>query len=71
MPHLPGPWLRSFVWVKAWKTRRLRNNPQVEFAPATLRGRTTGPPVRGRATLLEGEQAQIAAGALARRHRVL
>ena len=56
---------------KAWKTRRLRNNPQVEFAPATLRGRTTGPPVQGRATLLAGEQAHIAARALARRHHVL
>ena len=56
---------------KAWKTKRLRNNPRVEFAPATLRGTPTGPPVRGRATLLAGEQAQIAARALARRHRVL
>ena len=43
----------------------------MEFAPATLRGRTTGPPVQGRATLLAGEQAHIAARALARRHRVL
>jgi PPOX class probable F420-dependent enzyme len=56
---------------QAWKTRRLRNNPRVEFAPATLRGQPTGPPVRGRATLLAGEQAHIAARALARRHRVL
>ena len=56
---------------KAWKTRRLRNNPQVEFAPATLRGKTTGPPVRGRATLLAGQQADIASRALARHHRVL
>jgi uncharacterized protein len=56
---------------KAWKTKRLRNNPRVEFAPATLRGAPTGPPVRGRASLLAGEQAQIAARALARRHRVL
>jgi len=56
---------------KAWKTKRLRNNPQVEFAAATLRGKTTGPPVRGCATLLAGEQAHIAARALARRHRML
>jgi uncharacterized protein len=56
---------------KAWKTRRLRNNPQVEFAPATLRGKPTGPSARGRATLLAGEQAHVAARALARRHRVL
>ena len=58
-------------WDKAWKTKRLRNNPRVEVAPATLRGKPLGPPVRARATLLEGKQAAIAARALARRHRVL
>jgi uncharacterized protein len=56
---------------KAWKTKRLRNNPQVEVAASTLRGKPTGPPVHARATLLNGEQAGIAAQALARRHRVL
>jgi hypothetical protein len=56
---------------KAWKTKRLRNNPHVEFAAATLRGRPTGPPLQARAILLDGEQADIAAKALARRHRVL
>jgi PPOX class probable F420-dependent enzyme len=56
---------------KAWKTKRLRNNPQVELAASTLRGKSTGPPVQARATLLDGEQARVAARALARRHRVL
>jgi uncharacterized protein len=56
---------------KAWKTKRLGNNPRVEFAPATLRGKPLGPPVQARAVLLEGEQAQIAAWTLARSHRVL
>ena len=42
---------------KAWKTRRLRRNPAVQAAPATLRGRPTGPAVSARA--------------LARRHRIL
>jgi PPOX class probable F420-dependent enzyme len=56
---------------KAWKTRRLRNNPEVEVAASTLRGKPAGPPVHARATLLEGEQARIAAHALARHHRVL
>ena len=56
---------------KAWKARRLRNNPQVEFAASNLRGKPLGPPVQARAVLLEGEQAQVAARALARRHRVL
>jgi uncharacterized protein len=56
---------------KAWKTKRLRRNPVVQAAPATLRGKPTGPAIRARATLLDGEQARVAARALARRHRVL
>ena len=60
---------RSFD--QAWKTKRLRNNPHVEIAASTLRGKRTGPAVRAQATLLDGEQARIAARALARRHRVL
>jgi uncharacterized protein len=56
---------------KAWKTRRLHRNSRVQIAPSTFRGKPTGPAVRARATLLEGEQAGIAARALARRHRVL
>jgi uncharacterized protein len=56
---------------KAWKTRRLRHNSRAQIAPSTLRGKPTGPAIQARATLLEGEQARIAARALARRHRVL
>jgi len=56
---------------KAWKTRRLRRNPAVQAAPATLRGQPTGPAVSARAILLDGEQAHVAARALARRHRIL
>ena len=56
---------------KAWKTKRLRHNPAVQAAPATLRGKPTGPAIGARATLLDGEKARVAARALARRHRVL
>ena len=56
---------------KAWKTKRLRNDPRVEVAPSTLRGKPTGPGVSARAVLLHGEQARTAAQALARRHLVL
>ena len=56
---------------KAWKTKRLRRNPAVQAAPATLRGKATGPAIRARATLLDGEESRVAARALARRHRVL
>ena len=56
---------------KAWKTKRLRNNPHVDVAASTLGGKRTGPIVHARATLLAGDQARIAAKALARRHRLL
>ena len=56
---------------KAWKTKRLRNNPNVEVAPATVKGTPTGPALEARASLLDSEQATVAAHALARRHRVL
>lgn len=56
---------------KAWKTRRLRRIPAVDVAPATFRGRVTGPHLRGTARLLEGDDAHTAARALARRHPVL
>ena len=56
---------------KAWKTKRLARNPNVQVAPATLRGAPTGAAVDARATLLDGEDVRIAARALARRHRFL
>jgi hypothetical protein len=56
---------------RAWKTKRLRNDPSVDVAPATLRGKPTGPGVHAQATLLSEDQAQIAADALARRHPLL
>ena len=56
---------------QAWKTKRLRNDPQVEVAASTLRGKRAGPPIHARATLLTDDQARMAAQALARRHRVL
>ena len=58
-------------WDKAWKTKRIGRDPSVQAAPSTFRGRPTGPAIRARATLLDGEQARIAARALARQHRVL
>jgi hypothetical protein len=59
------------TYDKAWKTKRLRNNPKVEVAPATLGGKATGPGIRGHARLLDGADAKRAAKALAGRHRVL
>lgn len=56
---------------KAWKTKRLRNNPEVTVAPSTFRGKSTGPARPARATFLDGEQSAVAARALARRHPLL
>ncbi len=55
----------------AGKTRRLRRNPEVTVAACTFRGRPAGPPLAATATLLDGQQAKIAAAALARRHPLL
>jgi PPOX class probable F420-dependent enzyme len=59
------------TWHKAWKVKRLANNPEVAVAPSTLRGEPTGPAVRAQARLLSGDEARPAARALARRHRFL
>ncbi|MEU7640293.1 MULTISPECIES: PPOX class F420-dependent oxidoreductase [unclassified Streptomyces] len=37
----------------AWKVRRMRNFPEVEFCASTWRGKPTGPAVRARARLLD------------------
>jgi PPOX class probable F420-dependent enzyme len=37
----------------AWKAKRIRNNPEVELAPATVRGKPTGPEIHARARLLD------------------
>jgi PPOX class probable F420-dependent enzyme len=56
---------------RAWKTKRLRNQPAVQAAPCTLRGKVTGPAINARAELLRGEGVGRAASALARAHPVL
>ncbi|WP_210588957.1 PPOX class F420-dependent oxidoreductase [Streptomyces sp. GESEQ-35] len=38
---------------RAWKAKRLRNNPEVEIAPSTVRGAPTGPEIHARARLLD------------------
>src|ERR687888_247932 len=56
---------------KGWKVRRIRNNPMVEVAPCTTRGKVTGPAIRGRATRIEGAGAAHAASVLRRKHPLL
>jgi PPOX class probable F420-dependent enzyme len=59
------------TWDSAWKARRMRNNPAVLLAPATVRGRPTGDAITARSRLLDGEEAKRAARAIARRQPIL
>ncbi len=56
------------TWDTAWKLRRIRNNPEVEFAPSTALGRPTGRAIQARATVLEGEESARAGRLLARKY---
>ena len=60
---------RAFVrtWDTAWKLKRIRNNPEVEIAPSTFRGK----PIRARARVLSGGESAHAGQALARKHPIL
>ncbi|MFC4471916.1 PPOX class F420-dependent oxidoreductase [Streptomyces xiangluensis] len=58
---------------KASKVKRLRNNPEVELAPATPRGAPVGPQIHARTRLLEhgSEEDRHAAKLLRRKHPFL
>ncbi|MFJ8577207.1 PPOX class F420-dependent oxidoreductase [Micromonospora sp. NPDC093277] len=62
-------YVRSFE--KAWKTRRIRNNPRVTVAPSTALGKPTGTPVEAVARRLSGNEYRAASRALARKHPML
>ena len=55
---------------KAWKTKRIRNNPIVEVAPSSLRGTPRGHAVRAKARLLEGDEDRHAAEVIGRRYPI-
>ncbi|MBM0224826.1 PPOX class F420-dependent oxidoreductase [Micromonospora sp. ATA51] len=62
-------YVRSFE--KAWKTKRIRNNPQVTLAPSTAHGRVTGPAIEATARRLGGTEYAAASRALRRKHPML
>lgn len=53
----------------AAKVKRLRNFPDVEVAPSTVRGRPTGPSLMAHARRLDGEEAEAARRCLHRKYR--
>ncbi len=61
--------IRSFD--KAWKSKRMKNNPSVQLAPSTIRGKPVGPPINAKTRLLDGEEAARAARRVARRQPIL
>jgi PPOX class probable F420-dependent enzyme len=59
------------TWDTAWKLTRIRNIPEVQFAPSTARGKPTAPAIQARARVLEGEESARAARLLARKYPAL
>src|ERR671933_653117 len=64
---------RAFVrtFDTAWKLKRIRNNPEVEVAPSTWRGKPTGSAIRVRAKVLKGKESAYAGRMLTRKHPIL
>jgi PPOX class probable F420-dependent enzyme len=64
---------RLVVWTAAssWKVRRIRRNPAVTVAPCTFRGRLTGTPVSGRASVLPADQTSRIKDLIKKKYRLL
>jgi len=61
---------RLLVWTGAetWKVRRIRRDPRVLVAAATMRGRELGPRVEGHARVLGPEAEGLVVGLLRRKY---
>ncbi|WP_328538161.1 PPOX class F420-dependent oxidoreductase [Streptomyces sp. NBC_00344] len=61
------------TYSSAWKVKRMRNFPEVEIAPSTMRGKRTGPVVRARVRLLDPGSAENthAAQVIARKYPIV
>jgi len=59
------------TYDRAWKARRMRNDPAIRLAPSTLLGRPRGAALSARVELLDGAAAEHAARAIARRQPIL
>lgn len=58
------------TWDTAWKLKRIRNNPEVEVAPSTPRGRPTGPAIHARTRVLDGDESVHASRLLTRKYPI-
>ncbi len=59
------------TWDTIWKLKRIRNDPEVELAPSTFRGEPTGPAIRLRVRILNGEESARAGRRLAGKYPFL
>ena len=68
-----GPDGRAYfrTWSVTGKAKRMRNFPHVQIAPCTGRGKVTGPWRQATARQLTGQEAAVAARALAAKYPVL
>ena len=64
---------RAFVrtFDSAWKLKRIRNNPLVEIAPSTARGKVTGAPLKARVRILSGDEEAHASRAIDKKYPVM
>ena len=58
------------TYEQAGKFKRLRNDPRVEVAPSTWRGKATGPALPARARLLTGAEDAWAGRLVDEKHRI-
>jgi PPOX class probable F420-dependent enzyme len=61
---------RLYVMTRSdmWKTKRIRNNPNVKVAPCTMRGKVTGPQFAATARILPPQDHQRARQTLNRKY---
>jgi PPOX class probable F420-dependent enzyme len=71
--HLAVQGGRGYVrtYDAAGKYKRIRRNPLVEIAPATVTGKPLGPARRATVRILSGAEARDAAALITRRHPIL
>jgi uncharacterized protein len=70
-PLVEGDHVYFRTWQTSGKAKRLRNCAEVRFAPSTASGRPIGSWLRGRARLLDGNEAVHAADLISRRYPLL
>ena len=69
---LDGDQLTMWTVADSWKVKRIRRNPDVVVQACDMRGnKTSGEPVRGTATILDGDGADHIRGLIQRKYGIL